>query len=83
MMVAGDAHRNRVSDPASPGKPPWRSEKPQFCAATDAESLGTQFGVRHGPVLRAIGGHLASRKAAVNSRSVAVEPVTGPINYDR
>src|SRR5262249_30875010 len=26
---AGDAHRNRVSDPASPGKPPWRSEKSQ------------------------------------------------------
>jgi two-component system, OmpR family, response regulator ChvI len=26
---AGDAHRNRVSDPASPGKPPWRGEKPQ------------------------------------------------------
>ena len=24
----------------------------------------------------------AARKAAVNSRSVAVEPVTGPINYD-
>ena len=55
----------------------------EFSAATGAESLGTQFGVRHGPVLRAIGGHLASRKAAVNSRSVAVELVTGRINYDR
>src|SRR6516164_9024146 len=55
----------------------------EFSAATGAESLGTQFRVRHGPVLRAVWGDLASRKAAVNSRSVAVEPVPGPINYDR
>jgi len=47
----------------------------ELSAATGAEPFGTQFGFRHGPILRAIWGlQLASRKAAVNSRSVAVEP---------
>ena len=47
----------------------------EFSAATGAEPFGTQFGFRHGPILRAIWVlQLASRRAAVNSRSVAVEP---------